>query len=97
MPKIGVSATVHKWHPCENIIFIIPFWIRINLGGNCFAWHVQVSLGFYFKFNTEEIVHSELCAMWHLAHNSIFYSARIKIPYPLDKLWILLILLSTVN
>ena len=47
----------------------------------CFAWHVQVSLGLYFNFKTE-LVHSGLCAMWHLGYNSIFPSARIKI-----RLW----------
>jgi hypothetical protein len=30
-------------------------------------------------FKTEELVHSGLCAMWHLGHNSIFTFARIKI------------------
>jgi hypothetical protein len=37
--------------------------------GHCFAWHVWVSLSFYFNFKTEELVHSGLCAMWHLGHN----------------------------
>ena len=38
---------------------------------------------FYFNFKTEELVHSVLCAMWHLGHNS----TRIKIlPWKIDRL-----------
>jgi hypothetical protein len=47
--------------------------------GHCFTWHVQVNLGFYFNFQIEELVHSGLCAMRHLGHNSIFTFAIIKI------------------
>ena len=59
--------------------------------GHCFTWHVQVSLGFYFNFKTEELVHSVLCAMWHLGHNS----TRIKIlPWKIDGLLLYLWLLE---
>jgi hypothetical protein len=61
-------------------IFVIDSLLDYLLGGvgHCFTWHVRVSLGFYFNFKTEDLVHSGLCAM-HLGHNSIFPSARIKI------------------
>jgi hypothetical protein len=54
---------------------------KIKLSGvaHCFAWHVQVNLGFYFNFKIEEFVHSGLYALWHLGHNSIFTFSRIKI------------------
>jgi hypothetical protein len=47
-------------------------WNLLGGVGHCFAWHVRVNLGFYFNFQIEELVHSGLCAMWHLGHNSIF-------------------------
>jgi len=34
---------------------------------------------FLFLFKTEELVHSGLCAVWYLRHDSLFLSARIKI------------------
>jgi hypothetical protein len=41
---------------------------RLGGVGHCFAWHVQVSLGFYFIFKTEELVHSGhvQCDIWDL-------------------------------
>jgi hypothetical protein len=38
---------------------------KILLGGvgHCFAWHVQVSIGLYFNFKTEELVSYRLCVM----------------------------------
>jgi hypothetical protein len=53
--------------------------------GHCFAWHVQVNFGFYFNFKIEELVHSGLCAMWHLEHNSILTFSRIKILWKINK------------
>jgi hypothetical protein len=48
---------------CSNKSDISKQTSKIKLGGvgHCFAWHVRVSLGFYFK--TEELVDSGLCAM----------------------------------
>jgi hypothetical protein len=36
--------------------------------GHCFAWHVQVSLGFYFNFKTENlyIVGCVPCDIWDI-------------------------------
>jgi len=63
--------------------------------GHCFTWHVQVSLCFYFNFKAEELVHSGLCAMWHLGLNSIFPAARMKIlPWKINRLLLYLLLLE---
>jgi hypothetical protein len=58
----------------------------LGVVGHCFAWHVRVSFGFYFNFETEELVHSGLCVM-QLGHNRIFPADRIRIlPQKINRL-----------
>jgi len=77
---------IHHWSNClgpkyDHPVFNWLWVLGILLGGmgHCFAWHVQVNLSFYFKFQIEKLAHHRLYAMWHLGHNSIFTFARIKI------------------
>src|ERR1700733_10462498 len=59
---------------------------RLGVVGHCFAWHVRVSFGFYFNFETEELVHSGLCVM-QLGHNRIFPADRIRmLPQKINRL-----------
>ena len=78
-----------------TVIYCGIAWKSLGGVGHCFAWHVRVSLGFYFNFKTEEIVDSGLCAMWHLGHDSKFPAARIKIlPWKINRLLLYLWLLE---
>ena len=64
---------------CWKRTSLFPHSFPLGGVGHCFAWHVRVSLGFYLNFTTDKLVHSGLCATWHLGYNSIFTFARIKI------------------
>jgi hypothetical protein len=66
---MGAPSWFITFSPADN---------RLGGVGHCFAWHVRVSFGFYFNFETEELVQSGLCVM-HLGHNRIFPADRIRI------------------
>ena len=51
-------------HPVFNWLWVLG--ILLGGMGHCFAWHVQVNLSFYFKFQIEKLAHHRLYAMLYL-------------------------------
>jgi hypothetical protein len=79
MSRFGICKPhLRTRHGSTILLFSKPL-NKLGGVGHCFAWHVRVSLIFCFNFKTEELIHSGLCAMWYLRHNSTFPAARIKI------------------
>jgi hypothetical protein len=53
MIQVFLWKVLHKTQKCGD------YWLKILGGvGHCFAWHVQVNLGFYFNF--------EICGLYAL-------------------------------
>jgi hypothetical protein len=59
-PKLTLKAAKELANLCD---MYMPSKILLGGVGHCFAWHVQVSIGLYFNFKTEELLYYRLCVM----------------------------------